>query len=250
MATISQTNALIPTTTFASASSTPTNSGDGDAPIPNLFSAKGSPPLIVAFLAIGVFVILMFCTFAWRRMSESRRARDQPTTTTQGPKSAVPGQRPILWDAWTAPRVWEKSRVESRAWEHLTPVAAVLTYLLPPAGPHVARRSLIRSADLDGQVLLGILRRLGSVIKRIMLPDPPPPPAPTTDSYEKGGVLSHVSDEIEWREASSLQVTVLIVMPKERLCGRETTEEDMDPVQIGLGEFCIGTTDVPWSGTG
>ncbi|KAG6377466.1 hypothetical protein JVT61DRAFT_15272 [Boletus reticuloceps] len=246
MATINQTNSLIPTTTFASASSTPTNSGDGDAPIPNLFSAKGSPPLIVACLAIGVFVILMFCVFSWRRMSESRRARDQPTTTIQGPKSAVPGQRPILWDAWTAPQVWEKSRVESRAWENVTPVAAVLTYLLPPAGPHVARRSPIRSADLGGQVLL---RRLGSVVKRIVVPDPPPPPAPTTDSYEKGGVVSHVSDEIEWREASSLQVTVLIVMPKERPCGRETTEVDMDPV-LGLGEFCIGTTDVPWSGTG
>ena len=57
----------------------------------------------------------------------------------------------------------------------------------------------------------------------------------------------HWQDEIEWTDASSLRISLIIVMPTQRRCSDGgTSGEDADAERMMLGEFCIGTTEVPW----
>lgn len=121
MATTSQTyssNSLIPTSTLTSNSSTPTD--DPNDTISDLFSSAGSPPLIVAFLAIGLFVVAMVCVFAWRRYSRSRGLGDQPIIPIRRRKSFTLGEKPMLWDVWANPKVPEKSPIGATRWENIT----------------------------------------------------------------------------------------------------------------------------------
>lgn len=104
------------------------------------------------------------------------------------------------------------------------------------------------SVDPNGHVPDGILGSLLSGIRRFYSPDPPPPPPPPSpDEKEVDPSESHTSDEIEWGDASSLQVSVIITMPTQRRC---CNGDDTDPEWMELGEFCIGTMDVPLSGSG
>lgn len=95
-----------------------------------------------------------------------------------------------------------------------------------------------------------------SAVKRFYFPNPLPPPAPSssTEPCKKEVIpaASDVSDEIEWGDASSLQVSVVIAMPTQRQSCSRTSGEDMvpDPEWMALGEFCIGMMDIPLSECG
>ncbi|KAG8216837.1 hypothetical protein J3R82DRAFT_7097 [Butyriboletus roseoflavus] len=119
MATTSQTYlSPIPTSTIVSSSSTPTsNSSEPTDDISDLFSSAGSPPLIVAFLSIGLFVVAMVGVFGWKRVLRSRD--DQVILPHRTHKSISLGERPMLWDVWADPKVPEKSRIEARRWENM-----------------------------------------------------------------------------------------------------------------------------------
>ncbi|KAF8548970.1 hypothetical protein OG21DRAFT_1515699 [Imleria badia] len=255
MATTSQTHSLIPTSTFSSAYSTPTDDSDGTSAdsLSDILSSGGSPPLIVAFLAIGLFIVAMLGVFIWRRMSQSRRAQHRPITTNRRPRPVSLGEKPILWDVWADPHVQERPPMEATRWEYITPVAAILTFLIPPVEPPVARCPTSGPVDLGGRVLFRTLRCLVSAVRRFYLPDsPPPPPPPSAEPCKKDVILpvSDISDEIEWGDASSSQVSVIIAMPIQRRCCSGTSGEDMDPEGITLGESCIGTMNLPLSECG
>lgn len=86
----------------------------------------------------------------------------------------------------------------------------------------------------------GMVRCLASGVKRFY-----PPPEPGKN--EVIPLTSRTSDAIEWGDASSLQVSVIIDMPTRRHCKSGTSEKDVDAERVELGEFYIGTMDVPWS---
>lgn len=123
-------------------------------------------------------------------------------------------------------------------------MTAILTFLIPNVQPlPVDPQPPVKPVALNGCTLLWMLRSLLSAVKRFYFPDPPPLPPPPTVEKEVISV-SHASDEIEWGDASSLQVSVVITMPAQRRCCSGT---DTDPERMELGEYCIGTMEVAWS---
>ncbi|KAH0581312.1 hypothetical protein J132_07390 [Termitomyces sp. J132] len=75
----------------------PHNSGGSIPP-------SASPPLILAFLAIGIFALSMIGVFGWRRLQYTRVHREIPRRGGQAdqiPSQTGPGPRPKLWDLWT-----------------------------------------------------------------------------------------------------------------------------------------------------
>jgi hypothetical protein len=101
--------------------------------------------------------------------------------------------------------------------------------------------------DPGGRVPFRMLRCLVSAVKRFHLLDSPPPPPPAEPEKEVVLPASHSSDKIEWGSASSLQVSVIIAMPTRGRCRTRTSGKEAYPERVELGEFCIGTMDVPRS---
>ena len=127
-------------------------------------------------------------------------------------------------------------------------MAATLTRLVLPVTVPT------KPVDPDGGIPCRTVRSWVLVVRRFCLPEsPPPPPPPPLPSQvpasDKDEVVppAHTSDEIEWGDASSAQVSVIITMPRQRWC-RGGTEADVGPG--ALGEFCMGTMDVPWGDSG
>ncbi|KAJ7038025.1 hypothetical protein C8F04DRAFT_1091120 [Mycena alexandri] len=80
------------TGTASAAASDSSDTGGGG------FSLSASPPLILAFLAVGVFGIAMVVFCAWRRLAAGRRNWVAP------PDSRSIGETPKLWDVWSPPQ--------------------------------------------------------------------------------------------------------------------------------------------------
>ncbi|KAK7462810.1 hypothetical protein VKT23_007390 [Stygiomarasmius scandens] len=101
-------------TTSSSPSPSPTNTNnDGNGVDNNSFFTPGSsPPLILAFLAIGLFSAAMVAVFGWRRVHFGRATtpflmmdplgRQVGGATLNGRRRPVDyGEPPKLWDLWT-----------------------------------------------------------------------------------------------------------------------------------------------------
>ncbi|KIJ61577.1 hypothetical protein HYDPIDRAFT_31183 [Hydnomerulius pinastri MD-312] len=244
MATTSQgysSNLLTPTSTLQSSpSSTPTDDGS-DPNGMDIFTSNGSPPLIVAFLAIGLFTVAMVAVFGWRRMSQSRGLVIRPVGPDRNSKKfLVLGEKPLLRDVWT--RTASGTEADETRWENLMPFAAVLTY--PPVAPAVSAPPMKHTA-FSNHSPSRAMKELLSFARRFYSPVRPPPPPPPADEE----MVTQSSDEEMWRQGSSMQISVTIAMPAPRAAHSETSERDLG---IGgdkaeLGEFCIGTMEVPWS---
>jgi hypothetical protein len=120
--------------------STPSNGNSNNENV----SPVGSPPLILAFLAIGIFSAAMVAVFGWRRVQFARdghlwgyanmlraeeRRRDFASAAGNGggPGGTGPkfGKKPVMWEAWTD----RSGKVESAdygCWDNIT-VCAVLS---------------------------------------------------------------------------------------------------------------------------
>ena len=122
-------------------------------------------------------------------------------------------------------------------------MTAVLTFLIAPVEPC---RMPIRSVDPGGGVPFRTLRCVVSAVNRFYLLDSPQPPPAEPDEKEVVLPVSYTSDEIEWGDVSLLQVSVIIAMPTQGRCCR-TLGEEVYLERMELGEFCIGTTNVPWN---
>lgn len=121
MAATSHTSPSTSTSTPASGSSTATTDPDGGGDsTSDLFSPSGSPPLIVAFFAVGSFIVVMIGLFGWRRLSRSRGLDIQPVTRLdRRDKTVSLGERPMLWDVWSDLYVRERWLTGGMAWQHL-----------------------------------------------------------------------------------------------------------------------------------
>jgi hypothetical protein len=88
-----------PTTT------TTTNSTQSDG----FFNANNSPPLILAFLAVALFIGAMVAMFGWRRVHFNEVVVRGGRTVVYGIQfnvsdemcSSCVGEKPMLWDLWT-----------------------------------------------------------------------------------------------------------------------------------------------------
>ncbi|THV04727.1 hypothetical protein K435DRAFT_159921 [Dendrothele bispora CBS 962.96] len=98
----------------STSSSPPTQTSPGGDINDNFFTPGSSPPLILAFLAIGLFSAAMVAVFGWRRVHTGRalarygmmdplgRHMGDGAGTGNGRKKVVDyGEPPKLWDLWT-----------------------------------------------------------------------------------------------------------------------------------------------------
>lgn len=84
-----------------------------------VFSTKGSPTLVVAFLAIGLFTMTMAVLFGWRKMNRGRLLVQpaRPARVRPGKNPIVLGEKPTLWDVWTR-REEEEATIDLK-WENI-----------------------------------------------------------------------------------------------------------------------------------
>ncbi|KAJ7315015.1 hypothetical protein DFH08DRAFT_425317 [Mycena albidolilacea] len=198
-----------PSEAAASSTTTTTDSGSSDSG----FSLSSSPPLIIAFLAVGVFAISMVTFFGWRRMTAGRVwAVPAPTVSI--------GETPKLWDIWS-PRERPHCAAE---WYNIQPLAAAVWDESPPPasannGPP-RHHSLVAAAVAH---LRGRYRRHGS-----------------QDGTALGEKMNH--DPLV-----RLQVAVTIAMPCPDFVGDSSRTELNDDEQ--LLEYSIGLYKMPWEKT-
>jgi hypothetical protein len=100
----------VPTTTDAQVTPTSTSNADDSN---NGLGVTGSPPLIVAFLAVGLFMAAMLTIFGWRRMVFGRGFVIQPIERDRFfAMSEYFGEEPELWDLWSRSPVGSMDQLE------------------------------------------------------------------------------------------------------------------------------------------
>ncbi|KXN87779.1 hypothetical protein AN958_08163 [Leucoagaricus sp. SymC.cos] len=204
----------------------PTDSSNGNPNGPNT-SPTGSPPLILAFLAIGIFSAAMIAVFGWRRVqlgrsdnlwryggsigSDARRAtRDSDSAgsadRTTGEKL---GKRPVMWEAWADRSCkvgggdyggWETTTVRCSSPNSLSPEPPPV-FLPPPTDS--SPRSSRRRQRLDDITPLSIFRRHYSAHNTS-------PTVPLSGGQAQP-VEKNLNDEMEG--GRDVQVFVIIEMP-------------------------------------
>ncbi|KAJ3554042.1 hypothetical protein NP233_g12504 [Leucocoprinus birnbaumii] len=134
---------------LSSAFSQPTSSPNGSSNNSNQ-SPVGSPPLILAFLAIGIFSAAMIAVFGWRRVqfgrdphlwglvdgagSHGRRGGGMELAETDGQAGGTRfGERPVLWEAWTD-HANKVERGDYGCWDSTMPLAVLSTSSLTTSG--------------------------------------------------------------------------------------------------------------------
>lgn len=232
-----------------------------------LFGANGSPPLILAFLAIGLFGIAMVVVFGFRRIHTGRWDSIR-TLGAAGMGTPLLGEKPKLWDLWTKGPTMPQSGPQP--WEHVTPFSVMMEpddeqMLLDgkTKGSSTATPSIPFTARAR--------RRLHRLLQR-RAPVPPEPtallPLPTTnpgapaasaqtddahlptsaDSQQTGdSETTTANPPPSLEKARALQVAVAILMPTQNLGahgapprGVDSTDEDE------VLEYSIGTMTIPW----
>ncbi|KAJ3997201.1 hypothetical protein F5050DRAFT_1753982, partial [Lentinula boryana] len=102
MALQTETSSSSSTSTASSSSSTDSSNDNPDTG--SFFTPTSSPPLILAFLAIGLLVTAVIAALGWRRAYFARFRSDAGRQMRRGETqkdSMDIGSRPMLWDLWT-----------------------------------------------------------------------------------------------------------------------------------------------------
>ncbi|PPQ92272.1 hypothetical protein CVT25_008580 [Psilocybe cyanescens] len=198
----------------ASSTPTPTSSSGAD---PNAqhdsFSPAGSPPLILAFLAIGLFAAAMIVVFGWRRVQFGRAwtLGGIPTIDHPIPLPKILPNKPKLWDIWCGGDASWTENVGSRKsgrnkrlhWENITPFTANAVPLYD-----VSEGSIIPDTP---PMRSDALRPPPSLFQLRWSTRQTPPPQPPRRHRE-----SMKSIESSPSTTSTLQVGVIIIMPSAR----------------------------------
>ncbi|KAK0220306.1 hypothetical protein IW262DRAFT_1014301 [Armillaria fumosa] len=200
-----------------SSQSTDSNSNNNNA---GFFSPGSSPPLILAFLAIGLFAAAMIAVFGWRRIQFG---------STAGPRAGVDerlrhlGERPKLWDLWTG-----RGQSTSDTWEGIMPISAIVHYSVSDTKP-VHSKSNVSFLPLQ-QLLRS--RRDG-------------------DSFSL-----HADDDDDESTSADVQVAVAVAMPSppsiKRFSMAPSTSSGKEPEEIVdenvLVEYSLGlfAARIPW----
>ncbi|KAG6898892.1 hypothetical protein C0993_003123 [Termitomyces sp. T159_Od127] len=119
-------------------------------PVKGGFAPSASPPLILAFLAIGLFALSMIGVFGWRRVQSARlrglrgemHRHEWTAEERSSARTPMLGPRPKLYDLWTiGAKYVDKSNeqfandsdatAEHETWDTIMPVSAVVTQSCP-----------------------------------------------------------------------------------------------------------------------
>ncbi|KAG2117259.1 uncharacterized protein F5147DRAFT_833532 [Suillus discolor] len=233
------------------------NSNNNNQIMSNIFGANESPSLVVAFLAIGLFMVVMAALFGWRRMRRGslvvQPARPVRVRVRPGKRPIAIGEKPTLWDMWT--RRDSEVTIDLK-WENITPFCATRVFCRKekPPRPVLMKATTVepRNPPRSSFVMTRIsaFREHFRLIRRPS-PPPTPPPPPEPQAYE-------LDDMSERPEGSFVVMAFTISMPSPSTSTRKrdnaTSSEVSDRVSTPellhdteLGEYCIGSVEVSCS---
>ncbi|KAG6915019.1 hypothetical protein DXG01_013901 [Tephrocybe rancida] len=233
------------------------------------FSPGASPPLILAFLAIGLFALSMVGVFGWRRIQVARLELRggthewNPDERLTGTVNGL-GPRPLLWDLWTSDEKGQyNGEKEGRAlpknfyrmeehetWDSIMPVAVTVTPPYPsgddevasPAPTPDAMRFYRWSRYSDPTAATTATANHTSITTG-------------TDTKEKG--TARTSGDSSSNDKRRLQVAVVIAMPSQRIPHDATGERTRTETEIGgetiiddTFEYTLGVYDCTWRSNG
>jgi len=219
--------------TSTSAAASPTSSGNGNGGSQGL-SITGSPPLIVAFLAVGLFMTAMLTIFGWRRVVFGRGFVLQPIVGDRfhAPRTGEYSYRekPELWDLWTEPPVGGKEQLK---WERIMPFSASIKKLGGESFDNAQASDIHTHPRIPSQ-----LQTIRQHIRRHMKPK-------LADEQKVNAVST---------QNRTLQVAVAIAMPSPHKREREPTNEGLasadtythEPHDADLLEYSLGLMEMPW----
>ncbi|KAJ7717028.1 hypothetical protein B0H16DRAFT_1740869 [Mycena metata] len=201
----------VPTSTSPSSAGTASAAATGSSDSSGSgFSLSASPPLILAFLAVGVFGIAMVVFCVWRRMAIGRRH-------WEAPESRSPGEPPKLWDVWSPP---QDSGITAE-WHNIQPLAAT-TWNDRPSQPVPPNDMAPRYDGLLAEAVAHLRRRYRPRRDRDVGSD---------------------AKAIRAEQLGRLQIAVTIAMPCPDL-NDSRTEPDEQPL-----DYAIGLYEIPWKTT-
>jgi hypothetical protein len=149
---------------MSSTSATPTPTPTPDRPSEAL-NPGTSPPLILAFLAVGAFFATMLTLFGWRRV----RARSFEGTATPGFSLE---SKPILYDYWTNTTHPDSRRDKEITWQDIQVQYNALlprpglTFLFAPFSPYQSAQSQAlrqksisegRTEDIHSMIIMSLM---------------------------------------------------------------------------------------------
>ena len=222
---------------------------DGNDGSGSVFSMNGSPPLIVAFLAIGLFTVSMSAIFAWRRMRQgrSRIAIGAGTAALRPMKKQVNlADKPMLNEVYTT--TVEGLLLGDLRWEQVMPFAAILHHAPSPSlSPTLVNDGLITQETSPwsrfAHAIKDYIRPTRGLPPETYGPDPPGEKGFSTDALEELAA-----------DGSRVDIAVTIAMPsvlngqRHDIHLRTPQFRNGSDGHINTGvmpDFCIGTLSVP-----
>ncbi|KAJ3822696.1 hypothetical protein EV361DRAFT_312865 [Lentinula raphanica] len=268
-----------PTSSSNASSSSSTSSastGNNNPDTGSFFTPTSSPPLILAFLAIGLLVTAIIAALGWRRayFARFRAEAERQMRREESSKGALDvGKKPKLWDLWTIPgtEVKEEGVAGTSAetnvalgkrellkrdvdhdvsWETVMPIS--VTPLIREIVNERPEGEELQSDNSPFAFHLFFQSRqlLGSFINHLRYRHRPRDHEdaaelglPSATDTEKQ-IIEETDAEDDLTQYESLQVTVAIAMPIPRgdLKG-EAVEQQQE-----VYEYSMGICRVPWSG--
>ncbi|KAG2059691.1 hypothetical protein BDR06DRAFT_670851 [Suillus hirtellus] len=234
------------------------NSNNNNQMMSNIFGANESPSLVVAFLAIGLFMVVMAALFGWRRMRRGtlvvQPARPVRVRGRPRKKPITIGEKPTLWDMWT--RKDSEVTIDLK-WENITPFCATRVFCRKekPRRPVLMKATAVEPRNVPrssfAMTRISAFREHFRLIRSPLPPPPPPLPPPEPQVYEL--------DDMSGRpEGLFVVMAFTIAMPSPSTSTRKrdnaTSSEASDRVSTPellhdteLGEYCIGSVEVSCS---
>jgi len=208
------------------------NSAASSTSTDSTLTPGSSPPLIVAFLAIGLFMAAMIAIFGWRRMTYGRGIIVRVGSPGVDPQKATAyfGEKPRLWDLETQRTVENNGRL----WQYMLPLSASIKR---PLGEAISPPDST-SAQVAGTTTTRIPPHLEDIGRHFRRP-----------------TRVRKSADPEVAEGHTLQIAMAIAMPSSRKREREGTHEGPEHTSNHTHElfdgdnrmeYSLGLMDIPW----
>ncbi|KAG1729127.1 hypothetical protein EDB19DRAFT_129329 [Suillus lakei] len=250
-------------TSLSSQPSSTSNSNNNNQMMNSIFNSNGSPTLVVAFLAIGLFTVTMAALFGWRKMNRGRLLVQpvRPARVRPGRKPIVLGEKPTLWDMWTRREEVNEVTIDLK-WESITPFCATLFCPIEEPPRTVLTRDVEPQPQNPPRSSFAMTRM--SAFRQHFRPTsppspPPPPPHPESSAHELDDMSERPKSRVpSLTEGPSVVMAFTIAMPspsrkRDNTASSGASDRVSTPGLLHdteLGEYCIGSMEVSYSEDG
>ncbi|KAG2154216.1 uncharacterized protein EDB93DRAFT_1102361 [Suillus bovinus] len=222
--------------------------------ISTIFGTDKSPSLVVAFLTIGLFLVIMAVLFGWRRLHRGRLLVQpaRPARVRPRKKPTVLGEKPTLWDMWTRR---EEVMIDLK-WENITPFCAMV-FCPPQETPRPPVLTKVTVEPQNPPRSSFVMTRISTFGRHFRLMNPPPVLPPEPQMHELDDVSERPGSKVPSLDGPSVVMAFTIAMPSPNTSGKRGSDnspssEVSDGVSTPkwlhdvteLEEYCIGSVEV------